>query len=792
MNLLLIKISFKTIMLSKYFSSKVFLGIAFFGSLLSLTLFSFLKIPFLFTSLQGDMQKNFILILLGLISSLSFFIYLVSKKEISSPKTGIAILLYLLIPIALILSTIFSSDFSSSFFGKFISASNLVFLSSLILSVYIISAYLKDGFKSWTWVTIVISSLILTVPIVLAIILLRFNLTNISSYLVYFVSNWDVVAVVSALIVVTSLVYFETIAFSPKQRFISLIVIIIHLILVLFIIIPDIWYAIALSSLGILVISIIHKNKTSNHKKIYNRLSFYVFVVALFFSIVFSLSSTWKKAGTFTQNIANFSTKYSGINYSFVKPKFDLSFNLGVSRLKKGEIFGSGLNEFNNVWQKEKPQSILESMYWNTEFISSYSALTTLFVTIGIFGILAIITVISALVYVVVKDIKRKDGNSHLDLDDENKFYFLSSIALFIFSIALLFLFVNTQLTILIFALSSALLAAHVVKWEETKISESGYLLFFIALIIILSGSIININRSRSASITSTALNNFQKDNNIDKLEAQLIKAARIANDDTDYRLLTQFYIYKTQQLISATSTASSTTEELQKQVLTSLNSAIASSKTAISIDENDFNNYISLGSVYGFSMNLDKQNKDGYYKSAKEAYTKALTLNPKNPSIPLTLAELQYSYDQNSSSTISTIKKSLEIKPNYSAAYYTLSQLAAQSNDRASALNYAKEAIQADPNNKDAYMQYGILTLNKKDLSREELNEAYSAFVSVLNIDQANLTAAYYLAITYTLGKDFVNAKAVSDALSKALPNDEKIKELETYIATQQKEASK
>lgn len=788
MDLLIIKILFKTIMLSKYFSSKIFLGIAFFGSLLSLTLFSFLKIPFLFSSLQGDMQKNFIFTLLGLISSLSFFVYLILKKDINSPGSGISMLLYLLVPIAIILSTIFSPDFTNSLFGKYISTSNLVFFSSLILSVYIISAYLKNGFKSWTWLTIIISSLILTVPIILAIILLRFNLTTIAGYLVYLISNWDVVAVVSALVVVISLVYFETIAFSPKQRFISLGLIIVHLILVLFIIIPDIWYALALSSLGILIISILFKKKTSNHKKIYNRLSFYIFLISLLFSIIFSLSNSWSKAGTLTQNIGNFSTKYSGINYSFVKPQFLLSYNLGVSRLKKGEIFGAGLNEFNNVWQKEKPLTILESMYWNTEFTSSYSALTTLFVTVGIFGILAILAIISALVYGVVKDIKRKDGNSHLDLDDENKFYFLSSVALFIFSVALLFLFVNIQLAILIFALSSALLSAHVMNWKETKISESGYLMFFIILMIILSGSIININRARSASITSGALNAFQKDNNADKLEAQLLKAARIANDDTNYRLLTQFYLYKTQQLISASSTAA--TADLQKQVLSSLNNAISSTKTAISIDGNDYNNYIALGSVYSFSMNLDKQNKDGYYQSAKDAYTKALALYPKNPSIPLTLAELEYSYDKNSTSTISTIQKSLDIKPNYSAAYYTLSQLAAQNNDRTSALNYAAQAIQADPKNTDAYMQYGILTLNKKDLSKDELSAAYTAFVSVLNIDQTNLTAAYYLAITYTLAKDYQRASSIADALSKALPDDQKIKDLQTYITAQGKNA--
>ena len=771
-------------MLSKYFSSKTFLGISFFASLLSLTLFSFIKLPFLFQYLQGDSQKNFVFILLGLISSISFFVFLILKKEISSPEKTISILLYFLIPLAFLLSNIFSSDFSNSFFGKYISPSNLVFFSSLILSVYVISAYLKKGFKGWTWLTIVLSSLLLTIPVVLAIILLRLNFTNIASYLVYFVSNWDIVAAVSAIIVVISLVYFETIAFSAKQRFLSLLLVIIHLILVMFIMIPDIWYALALSSFGVLIISLIHKK--SNHKKIYNRISFYVFLISLFFSLMLSLSGVWGKANSLTQNIANFSAKYSGIDYTFVKPKFKLSLDMGISRLKKGEIFGAGINEFNNVWQKEKPQTILESMYWNTEFTSSYSAFTTLFVTVGIFGLLAILTVIVSLVYGVVKDIKRKDNESHLDLDDENKFYFLSSIALFIFSVALLFLFVNTQLAVLIFALSSALLSAHVVKWKEIKVSESGYVLFFVILIIILIGSIININRARSANIISKSLNTFSKDNDLNKLEGNLIKAARIANDDTNYRLLTQFYLYKTQQLISSTSTGDN--KKLQESVLSSLNGAINSSKTAISIDNDDYNNYITLGSVYSFSMNLDKQNKDSYYKNAKEVYNKALSLYPKNPSIPLTLAELEYAYSQNSSSTINTIKKSLEIKPNYGAAYYILSQLASQNNDRDTALKYALQAIQSDPNSVDAYMQYGILTLSKKDLSKDELNAAYASFITVLNIDQTNMTAAYYLAITYTLAKDYDRANSIAEALSKALPNDQKIKDLQTYINNQEK----
>lgn len=771
-------------MMSKYFSSKFFLGISFYGSLLSLTLFTFLRFPFLFPSLGADAQKNFIFISLGLISSLSFFVYLVMKKEVVTSSKLISTLLYLLIPISIVLSTIFSPSLSNSIFGKYISSSNLVFFSSLILSVYIISAYLKREYRSWTWLIITLSSLLLTIPVILAIILLRLNLTNVAPYFAYLISSWDVVATISALIVVISLVYYETIAFSSKQRFISLALIIIHLILITLMIIPDIWYAITLSSLGILLISFVHKK--ADNKKILNKLSFYVFIVALFFSVIFSLANTWSKATTFTQNVANFSAKYTGINYSFVKPKLNLSFNLGVSSLKKGKIFGSGLNEFNSVWQKEKPQIILESAYWNTEFISSYSAMTTLFVTIGLFGVLSIIVIISSLVYGVVKDIKKKDGSSNLDQDEENRFYFLSSIALFIFSTALLFLFVNIGLSIIIFALSCALLSSHITNWKEnTKVSEALYLLFFVALLVILSGAIININRARASSIVSSASNNFQKDNDLDKLETALLRAARIANDDANYRLLTQFYLFKTQQLISASSTD---TADLQKKVLTSLNNAISSSKTAISLDLEDYNNYMSLGSVYSFSMDLDKQNKDAYYKNAKDIYTEALKRYPKNPSIALTIAQLNYSYTKDASSTIIDIKKSLEIKPNYSDAFYTLSQLSSQNNDRASALNYAIQAIQADQTNENAYMQLGILSLSTKEPTRDDLNNAYLAFSTVLQGNPNNVTAAYYLSITFALAKDYQSANSLAEALLKVLPEEQKIKDLKAFIANQEK----
>jgi cytochrome c-type biogenesis protein CcmH/NrfG len=184
--------------------------------------------------------------------------------------------------------------------------------------------------------------------------------------------------------------------------------------------------------------------------------------------------------------------------------------------------------------------------------------------------------------------------------------------------------------------------------------------------------------------------------------------------------------------------------------------------------------------------MSIGGQNRDSYYQKAKDNYNQALNLYPKNPSIPLTLANLEYSYNQNATTTLENIKKALNIKPNFSTAYYVLSQLAAQYNDRNSAIQYAGQAIQSDPQNVNAYLQYGILTLNKKDLTQNDLNQAYTAFVSVLSIDQNNVTAAYYLTITYILAKDFDHAQSLITALQKVLPNDQKIKDLQTFYNSQ------
>lgn len=766
----------------KISSHKIFVFISFLLALFGLSFFFSVKIPFLSTLLTADLSKALVLVFVTLLSLIFYILFLFFKKEILIPENKLVRIMFLGFPALVILSSIFSGNLGDNLFGKYLFMQSGIAFLSIIFLTYLLSSYSKIS-KRLSWILFVLGNLLVTVAVILGILFSKFGMSNFANKIVFLVDSWDIVAAVSGMFVVIALVYFETIAFSKKQKIITGILIGLHIIILILVLIPDIWLALLLASLAVFLIARnkrVESEEVKLEKKVfYKQYSFYIFIISLVFTVFLSISSA------FTNNIVTklgtFTSKYTGVSYNFIKPKINVSMGLGWSQLKQGKVFGSGPSDFYKVWQKEKPQSVVNSNYWGTDFTSSYSTFTTFFTTIGIIGAILVGFIVLSVLFTIWKKLKKTSGvNSYLELDEENRFYLVASSASFIFSAALFFFFANVIATLIFLAITMGLVLSHTIKWKEVKVSKIYFAIFGILFILILIGFIMIINRVRATSVSANSIKAYQVDSNINNLENGLLKAARISNDDSDYRLLSQFYVFKTQQILN--NQAATDTTALEKEVLNSMNNAIASAKTAINLDIKDYNNYIALGNVYSFLMTIDKENRDTDYNNAKEAFGKAYSLYPKNPSIYLSLANLEYSYSKNIDSTAATIKKSLEIKPNYSSAFYLFSQLAVQANDRDAAINYAAQAVQADPQSVDAYLQYGVLILNKKELNQEELNQAYTAFMSVLNIDRNNLTAAYYLSVTYILAKDYTNADNIISALEKILPNDQRIIDLRKF----------
>jgi len=695
----------------------------------------------------------------------------INKKGII-PENKYTRFALLLLPILIIISSLFSGSFSNSFFGKYITLQSGVTFIAIIASAYIVFSYLRN-FKKLSILLFVLANLFITIPSIFAVILSKFGLNNFANTLVHFVDSWDTVALASGIIIVLTLIYLEAIASSKAQKITSIVVIILHTLLIICITIPDIWIALVLSSLFILLIS---KKRT----KFYKKFSFYILIISVFFSVIFMFANV---TGTtnLASRITNFVTKTSGINYNFLKPKFGLSMNLVGSELRHGKVFGAGPNEFYRVWQTNKPQSVVNSNFWDKDFVSSYSAFTTLLVSLGIITTLVILASVYGTGRPLWKKIRKEYKENYMNLEEENKFYLLITSTLFMYAFVIFLFFVNVPNALVLFAIAFAFAASNTTKWVEVRRFRLYNILFLIVLIIVFSGVYVSFHKIRSTYIVTNAIKNYQTDGNMDALEASLTKASHVSDTDDNQRLLSQFYIFKTTTLINNTATP---TEELQQNITTNINNAITASKAAISLDNRDYKNYVSLGGVYEFLMSVDKSNIDTYYQNAKQAFNQAVTVYPKNPSIYLELAKLEFNYNSTSTAVVDNVNKSLQIKPNYSDAFYIFSQLAAQNNDSDNAIKFASQAVQSNPQNVDAYLQYGILNISKKDLTNQDLNNAYAAFVSLLNLDPNNLTAGYYLGVTYALAGEFDKAQNIVDILNKVIPNDEKVKGLANYIA--------
>lgn len=762
--------------------NRVLLFLSFLLSFLGLIFSIFYKFSPSTSLISPEMVRNTTLLIITTLAVALYSILIFKKKEILLPENKIAKILLFVFPILILLISFLTADFFDSFFGKYVYLQSGLTYFALFCLVLIVASYTKH-FKRLTWGVLTLGSLLVTLPSILALILAKFEVFNLAGKLIFFVENWDIVATASAVIVILALIYFETIASTKAQRVFSLMLILLHLVLISFILIPDIWYALAFSSLFILLFT-----KKSKKVKIFKTATFYVFLISFLFSLMFIFSSG--PTSKLNQDYSTFANQVSGINYGFIKPNINLSLGLIKSELIKGRIFGSGPANFYKVWQQEKPQSVIDSSYWSVEFSSSFSAITTLAVTFGVIGLLFILAILILPTVKVFKGVKRikiknEDGED-LEFNQEELFYLLATATLFIFSVFLMIFFANINIATFVFALALALVLGTFYQWKRYEVSKPYNLITLIAFLLLLFGTILSINRIRAVYITNNALINYRNNGDIVQMEKDLTKSTNLVQrNDGGYRLLSQFYLFKAGVISNSTSTDKAL---LQEEVIASINNAVSFAEKAIKIDSQDFNNYLSSGSVYVYLMNLDKQNKDSNYQKAKELYTTAISLYPKNPSLYLTLANLEYSYNQNSTSTLEAIQQSLNTKSNYSEAYNLFSQLAAQNNNQELALEYATKAIQSDSQNVEAYLQYGILILNKGELTQDELNQAYTAFVSALTLDSNSVPAAYYLAVTYTIAKEYDKAYELVDILSQILPDDESVQELKASLLDTEK----
>jgi tetratricopeptide (TPR) repeat protein len=207
-------------------------------------------------------------------------------------------------------------------------------------------------------------------------------------------------------------------------------------------------------------------------------------------------------------------------------------------------------------------------------------------------------------------------------------------------------------------------------------------------------------------------------------------------------------------------------TATAQQAFQSSLSAGINAALTATSIAPSDYQNWLALGNPYAQAVPLGVS---GAYDNAKNAYQRALSLNPTDPQIYYTIAQLDIA-NKNIKAAEDDLKLAIALKQDYTAAIFLLSQLEVQEGNVKDALSSALAAAYFAPNNPNVLFQVGILYAAQSDF----VNAAAALSASVAaNPQFAN--ARYFLAAVYAKQGNFKDALTQIQTIATMSADNEK-----------------
>lgn len=476
----------------------------------------------------------------------------------------------------------------------------------------------------------------------------------------------------------------------------------------------------------------------------------------------------WKGASV-TGSVA----KSFNVTYSEISLPWQMTMDITSGAIKQNPMFGVGANHFLQAYLANKPDAVNMSDAWGVDFQYGFGFIPTLIAEQGMVGLVLWILFFVFFGICGAKTIK------NVGADPTRKFVvissFMSAVSLWLISIVSvpshIILFLTFVTTGIFFGASAWVGAIKVCTMEPKKkmCSKIYSIVLIVAMVVALIWAIIYVKKvvalsyfgagvkqlttvndpARALSLFTSAYNADHLDVYLQgKAEAELAIATAIATE-------------------ASKTTNASTSEALIKKFAEAINAALIDSRAAIAYDPNDYYNRVSEARVSELATNLKMQNA---FENAVQAYTQAINLNPKNPSIYLSLARLEVGQNK-LDDAVKAIGAALQVKSNYLDAVFLLSQVYASKGDLANAIIAANFATQLNPGNAQVFFQLGLLQYNNKDYSA-----AVAAFekATKLQVDYAN--AQYFLGLSYARTGKTSEAIAQFELLAKSNPDNQEV----------------
>lgn len=682
-----------------------------------------------------------------------------------------------------LVSALLSGDIRDALVGDFFSAQSATFVAILALvpTTWLMLSPNKRSVM-YLYTLLALSTLVLILYYVLRVFIgpefLSFGIFT--SATASLVGTWNDLALFLGLGVILSLVVLEHMTLTPLGRRLFILATVCSLFMLAVINFFAVWFVLGLSSL-VLIVYIFGRDRFSATQPLFAKGNSVQSLSARVTIGVFLISLLFIVAGSF---FGGYITKITGVNYIEVRPSFEATLNVARQVYADNALLGTGPNKFIDAWRLYKDNAINTTAFWNTDFSAGSGYITTFFVTSGVLGGLAWIAFL--LMYVI------GGVRALLRVSEADKMWYFIAVSSFVASVyvwGMSLLFVPGVVVLLIGALCTGIALQAFSMLGNGSVQtfalgddrRTGFLLtvgVIVIIVVAVSALYATTRHYSSVYAFNSSILSMQEGKQIAELEQEVLSAYALSASDVFARRIAEYQLARLNSLMQV---ESPTEEQVQEFNDASIN-GVRFAQEATRIDALEPVNWAVLAAIYDV---LASVNAEGAADEARKALERSRALNPKNPLPQLESAILEARAGDFALAR-TYVDAALALKPNFSEAYYLLSQLAIAQGNVDEAVQSTRAVIALEPKNPVRHYQLGVL-----ESSRKDTDAAIRAFEDAIALDADYANARYLLAFAYDLKGDSARAREQLETVRALNPDNAEVDRLLGALAAGQSLAS-
>lgn len=443
-----------------------------------------------------------------------------------------------------------------------------------------------------------------------------------------------------------------------------------------------------------------------------------------------------------------------------LRPSWSATISAGGSAYAENALFGSGPRGFKEAWLSGRPSEFLETPFWNVDFSQGVGYVPTMFVETGLLGAIAWTLFLLALLGLGLKAlVSMRETRAHA---------FFALVASFI---AALYLFAAAVVSVpspwmILLAFFAAGLLGSALRFatgSEGRIvfarsPRLGFVMVFL-LTIALIGSVSHgyfvLSRYAAERAFGEAAVAYQTTADVAQAAAPLDRALSLFPNDRYQRAKV---LMAGDALDRVFADQGISQEDARTKLETLIPFGVEAGRAAVAADPSEYENYLSLASVYARLVPLKIQ---GAYENAEASYLEAEKLAPNSPRLAFLRAQLALAAGDLEKAR-AALTDAIARKANYTDAVFLRSQLEVSAGNLPAALADAEATLVLAPGTPAVLFQVGLLRSASGDTTgaRTALEEA------VLR-DPGFANARYVLAIIAASASEYPRAIAELEAIA-------------------------